>query len=99
MAKTKRRKKHIKKIGGDPWGALQKFHIDSRYHMTVYPCKPFKHGYEKVTNKNQLLGFDIQRDLSEEKKTLFGSLQVESGILPFLRHCLLNDATHKTSMT
>ena len=70
MAQTKRRKKHIKKIGGDPWGALQKFPVDSRYHMTVYPCKPFKHGYEKVINKDQLLSFDIQQDLSEEQKNL-----------------------------
>ena len=70
MAKTKKRKKHIKKIGGDPWGALQKFHIDSQYHMTVYPCKPFKHGYEMLVNKDQLLSFDIQRDLSEGEKNL-----------------------------
>lgn len=70
MAQTKRKKKYTPKIGGDPWGTLQKFLVDSRYHMTVYPCKPFKHGYEKVINKDQLLSFDIQRDLSKEQKDL-----------------------------
>ena len=70
MAKTKKRKKKIKKIGADPWGPLQKSLVDNRYHMTVYPCKPFKHGYEKVVNKDELLSFDVRRDLSEEQKNL-----------------------------
>ena len=88
MELIKKRKKRIRS-GSDSWGALKKVLTKNRYYVTVYPCKPFKHGHGILVPKDHLPSFDVQDDLSKKQKYLI--LQFTGGVwnLTVLRALLI----------